>query len=54
MDASCHPCVGALHSQTIIGRQLKEVLGIADGKIGYSVFADKLTNASRAKDRYRA
>mmetsp|Transcript_11476 Transcript_11476/g.20290 ORF Transcript_11476/g.20290 Transcript_11476/m.20290 type:complete len:209 (+) Transcript_11476:65-691(+) len=39
--------------QTIIGRQLKEVLGCPD-KIGYSVFADKLSNTNRAKDRYRA
>jgi len=39
--------------QTIIGREIKQFLDIPDAqKIGYSVFSEKLTLSSKAKDRY--
>lgn len=39
--------------QTIVGRQFKQFLDIPDSmKIGYGVFSDKLTQNSKAKDRY--
>lgn len=39
--------------QTIIGRQLKQFLDIPESvKIGYGVFSEKLTQQSKAKDRY--
>ncbi|KAG1674388.1 hypothetical protein FOA52_012914 [Chlamydomonas sp. UWO 241] len=40
-------------AQTIIGRQLKQFLEIADTmRIGYSVFSEKLAAGNKAKDRY--
>eukprot|EP00798_Chlamydomonas_sp_ICE-L_P013087 gene13087-3615_t len=39
--------------QTVIGRQLKQFLDLPDNmKLGYSVFADKLSAGNKARDRY--
>eukprot|EP00798_Chlamydomonas_sp_ICE-L_P028114 gene28114-31227_t len=39
--------------QTTIGRQLKQFLDLPDNmKLGYSVFADKLSAGNKARDRY--
>lgn len=46
-------CCLASCAQTIIGRQLKQFLDMPDSlKIGYSVFSEKLSAGSKAKDRY--
>jgi translation initiation factor 4E len=47
---ACH-CHADL--QTSIGRQLKQFLDMPESmKIGYSVFSEKLSAGSKAKDRY--